>query len=323
MNTNGTSGKTIDCFRDSYFFLSNFYPCTFEYGGLTYGNAEAAFQAQKCMTEAEKRPFTALEPVKAKRLGRKVQLRPDWEEVKVEIMYAVVRAKFEQNGELRQRLLDTGDAYLAEGNTWNDTFWGVRASTGSGKNYLGQILMKLRDMFAFIDRLRFSLAWKSCIGNANDMLEGVRREPDPDRKPAAADSWNIGEEMPQYRVVMSVPFFVSAERMQCLRPGHIPEEMEDHWFMYCDEDSVHCVRSWNGIRYFSAKYRETELGYEFYELYAASEDTCGSHIPLFMYLIFSVCGAYAEADAMFDCYLQKEIEAAVAAGKYRCFFCED
>ena len=45
---------------------------------------------------------------------------------------------------LRQQLLDTGDAELVEGNSWNDTFWGVSARTGKGKNWLGRLLMQVR-----------------------------------------------------------------------------------------------------------------------------------------------------------------------------------
>jgi len=52
-----------------------------------------------------------------------------------------VREKFKQE-DLKQMLLDTGDQELVEGNTWNDTFWGV--CRGEGQNNLGKILMKVR-----------------------------------------------------------------------------------------------------------------------------------------------------------------------------------
>lgn len=131
-------------FREAYAFLSNFYEAPVCYGDLQFGSNEAAFQAQKCRTEEEKRLFTTLRPSDAKRLGRRVDLRPDWEEVKVGIMEEIVRAKFTQNELLRQQLLATGDAILEEGNTWNDTFWGVHLSNGQGENHLGRILMKVR-----------------------------------------------------------------------------------------------------------------------------------------------------------------------------------
>lgn len=57
-------------------------------------------------------------------------------------MYDICRAKFEQNADLRCKLLTTGDAMLVEGNTWGDTVWGV--CQGKGENRLGKILMRVR-----------------------------------------------------------------------------------------------------------------------------------------------------------------------------------
>ena len=135
----------IDRFRGEYAFLSNFWEAPVTYQGLTYGSNEAAFQAQKCMTEEEKQAFTEMRPAKSKKAGRQVLLRPDWETVKVDIMEELVRAKFTQNEDLKWRLIGTGDACIEEGNTWHDTCWGVAAKPGIGQNHLGRILMKLRD----------------------------------------------------------------------------------------------------------------------------------------------------------------------------------
>ena len=135
--------KAIRQFRGDFFFLSNFYNCPVTYKQLTYTNNEAAFQAQKCVNDAERIQFTKLSPSEAKRLGRRVSLRRDWEDVKVSIMEEVVHAKFIQNTELADKLLATGDVYLEEGNTWGDRVWGT--VNGVGANQLGVILMKIRD----------------------------------------------------------------------------------------------------------------------------------------------------------------------------------
>ena len=130
-------------FRDDYYFLSNFYPCEVLYDGHKYLSAEAAFQAQKTTDNNEKALFETYSASVAKRHGREVCIRDDWEKVKVSLMYDIVLAKFTSNPVLADRLLATGNETLAEGNTWGDTFWGV--CNGNGKNMLGIILMKVRD----------------------------------------------------------------------------------------------------------------------------------------------------------------------------------
>lgn len=137
----------IDSFRDKYLFLSNFSQARIKYNGLEFKNSEAAFQAQKVLDVEEQLPFTQMSPKEAKRRGKQVKLRPDWEDVKDGIMEEIVRAKFSQNVNLRSKLLATGDATLIEGNTWNDRYWGVDAKTGEGQNRLGKILMKIRSEF--------------------------------------------------------------------------------------------------------------------------------------------------------------------------------
>lgn len=133
----------INSFRDEYFFLSNFFLCDITIGGITYNSAEAAFQAQKVLDDEEKKKFISITPVQAKRLGKKVKLREDWEEVKVDIMREIVRCKFTQNPNLAEKLIQTGDTELIEGNNWRDYFWGM--CNGKGKNNLGKILMEVRE----------------------------------------------------------------------------------------------------------------------------------------------------------------------------------
>jgi len=83
-------------------------------------------------------------PAKAKYWGRRCTMRPDWETEKVNVMYHLVKNKF-SHPDLGRRLLETGDAYLVEGNTWGDKFWGVETDSGEGENHLGMILMRVRE----------------------------------------------------------------------------------------------------------------------------------------------------------------------------------
>ena len=132
----------IDSFKGEYFFLSNFYPTKIKYNGIQYLNNEAAFQAQKCTTMEDRIKFSYLNPSDAKRLGRRIILRNDWESVKISIMREIVFEKFKQNPHLTEKLLDTGNIYLEEGNNWGDRIWGT--VNGVGRNELGKILMEVR-----------------------------------------------------------------------------------------------------------------------------------------------------------------------------------
>ena len=133
----------ITSFSGKYEFLSNFYPSEVEYKGIKFPTVEHAFQAAKCKTKEEMQKFTEYEtPGKAKRAGRKVDIRDDWEIVKLFIMEELLRQKF-SNPAMVRKLLDTGRCILIEGNHWNDTFWGI--CDGKGENHLGVLLMKIRD----------------------------------------------------------------------------------------------------------------------------------------------------------------------------------
>lgn len=137
------SQNRIDSFRGTHRFLSNFFPAEVAYEGAIYPSVENAFQAAKCVSASEREVFRVCSPAEAKRFGRRVCLRPDWEHVKLDIMRQLVTDKFARSDELRHRLLATGDAELVEDNAWNDTFWGV--CRGRGQNHLGRILMEVRD----------------------------------------------------------------------------------------------------------------------------------------------------------------------------------
>lgn len=133
----------INEFRGRYYFLSNFFETPVTWEGITYQNNEAAFQSAKVLDKSVREKFSALDPSSAKRKGRSVQLRHDWEKVKYDIMYEICLAKFSQNKELKTKLLETEDQYLEEGNTWSDKIWGT--VNGKGQNHLGKILMRVRE----------------------------------------------------------------------------------------------------------------------------------------------------------------------------------
>jgi ribA/ribD-fused uncharacterized protein len=133
-------------FTGSYGYLSNFYiepDRTF---------VEYEYQRAKCAGFAGRDKFDALfklgklTPKMAKAIGRKVQIRDDWEDVKLEIMLFYVSKKFKDHPTLAALLKQTRTLHLEETNWWGDTFWGV--CNGRGFNALGEILMQVRGELA-------------------------------------------------------------------------------------------------------------------------------------------------------------------------------
>ncbi len=139
---------TISQFAGEHSFLSNFYHWPFEFEVLDWGKYEAetvehAFQACKAVNQTDfEWVLAAAHPGEAKKRGRKIDLEPRWEEIKDEIMAAMLLKKFE-HPHMSAKLIATGDQKLVEGNWWGDTYWGV--CNGEGKNVLGHLLMNLRE----------------------------------------------------------------------------------------------------------------------------------------------------------------------------------
>jgi ribA/ribD-fused uncharacterized protein len=131
------STEPIDRFTGEWAGLSNFarWP-----SGRTL---EHVYQAAKAVKESDvAKILKAPTAGEAKALGRRIQIRPDWEEKKVGFMLFFLRRKFGTIRQFRALLLSTGDRELIEGNHWGDTFWGV--CNGVGENMLGKLLMQVR-----------------------------------------------------------------------------------------------------------------------------------------------------------------------------------
>lgn len=136
--------KCVKYFDGEFAYLSNFFEAEVEYETIRYKTSEHAFQAAKSLKQADRLRIAALQtPGQSKRAGRQVELRRDWESVKEIVMLDVLTAKFDQNPDLKQLLIETDPLRLIEGNNWGDTYWGIDDKKG-GTNRLGEILMILR-----------------------------------------------------------------------------------------------------------------------------------------------------------------------------------
>lgn len=142
----------IDKFDGIYRFLSNYSPCVIEYEGIIYPTTEHAYQAAKTLNLEQREFISDLNGANlAKKVGQMVDMRPDWHEIKYQVMYDILWIKFNQP-DLKEKLLKTGDSELVEGNWWHDNIWGVCScgkcpphKAGPGQNHLGKTLMLIRE----------------------------------------------------------------------------------------------------------------------------------------------------------------------------------
>lgn len=121
--------------------MSNFAPVEVVLDGIVYSSVEHAYQAAKTVNSAERRAVRkCATPGDAKRMGRKITIRPDWDEIKIRVMRELQVQKYAKEP-YRSNLRAVRGAFIEEGNTWGDTFWGV--CKGKGENHMGQILMEV------------------------------------------------------------------------------------------------------------------------------------------------------------------------------------
>lgn len=133
-----------------YGIYSNFYPVVVKLYGLQYPSVEHAYQAAKTKDLVAREQVVGMTAVQAKKWGRSIALRADWDEARIPIMYDLLKQKFlvpATDTSASRKLWLTGDRLLVEGNYWHDTFWGkcnCSRHNWTGENYLGRLLMKIR-----------------------------------------------------------------------------------------------------------------------------------------------------------------------------------
>lgn len=136
------------CFYEQDFYvLSNFSSFSVQWRGHRYPTSEHVYHVEKfrnyrgdiadmiAFAPSAHEAFKIAERHKADR-------RPDWDEIKVEVMREILRAKAMQHEYVRRKLLATGDRELVE-NSWRDDFWGWGPNR-NGQNMLGKLWMEVR-----------------------------------------------------------------------------------------------------------------------------------------------------------------------------------
>lgn len=136
----------IEEFQGEFRWLSNFVPAKIILDGVEFPSVEHAYVSAKC-DDAEWKMFcsdSSNTSADIKRKGRGIQLKDNWNDIKVNVMRECVTQKFNQEP-YRTLLIETGDEYIQEGNRWGDKFWGVYLKTGQGENNLGKLIMEIRE----------------------------------------------------------------------------------------------------------------------------------------------------------------------------------
>ena len=152
------------------------------------------------------------------------------------------------------------------------------------------------------------LMWQMGLGDSNKRLEGRDFNPETKEK-ATADSWHT-EPMQGQPVELPMDFALSDAQMAVIALGHIPEVMEDHWFMYCDESWIRYYRSWSGLCVFEARYEKAAKGYRITQLRLFAEDDrsekyVSGQRALFLALLMDECGG--DSRQYWDEYLKKSV----------------
>lgn len=132
------------------FDFSNFLPLDepFIYQGLLFYYVETFYVAMKTKDFSLRMKISKMKPGKAKRFGRKIELRSDWEEIKIDVMKFALEKKFAKGTSLYKKLKAT-NGYIEETNYWHDNIWGncicEKCKYLHGNNLLGILLMEIRD----------------------------------------------------------------------------------------------------------------------------------------------------------------------------------
>lgn len=147
-----------------------------------------------------------------------------------------------------------------------EAIWGIYDNEMVQKaiNYLPDdmqnVLEKFRDTYIIepvSDEVKEAVRmWTSGLGDMNKVLRG--ENPLPEKSiVATAKSWKIYP-MPKNHKTISTDIVIDCTMMDILRKGHIPDVMEDHWFMYCTKSHIRYYRSWTGYCVFDAHYRQKD-----------------------------------------------------------------
>lgn len=111
-----TNAKGNLIFAGEYAYVSNMFKCSFKLDGVHYTSGEQCFQFTKARflnnEHTAQRILSNNDPFECKRLGDELERPPPWVQVQETKLLEILRAKFNQNDDLKQRLVETGNVKL-------------------------------------------------------------------------------------------------------------------------------------------------------------------------------------------------------------------
>ncbi len=144
--TYGINGMIRE-FQRAYSWLSNFILVYVIYEDVAYRSVEVAYQAARCADINQRRFFEGVNSGQAKRLGRNITIRKDWDKVKDQVMFDLLTQKFNRLP-FQKLLRETENQEIIEGNYWHDNYWGNctcnKCEFIKGQNKLGKMIMQIR-----------------------------------------------------------------------------------------------------------------------------------------------------------------------------------
>ena len=143
-------------FQSHHAYMSNMFACPIKYNGTCFHSAEQLYQTEKARHAGDQLVESQLlecdSPYDAKRIGDAIRSSQSWDHIKLKVMRMIINLKFDQNPNIRDKLLKTkGNLYEAT----TDRFFGcgfsiaqhsrINSTSVTAQNHIGNLLREYRD----------------------------------------------------------------------------------------------------------------------------------------------------------------------------------
>lgn len=117
----------------------------FDYQGVSFYSVENFYQAMKTELFDTFKMVSKLSPGDSKKWSRTITPRPDWNDIKIDVMKFALLKKFSNEEWMNRLQKHRGE--IIEWNNWDDTFWGKCIYSKIGHNHLGRLLSDIKKSY--------------------------------------------------------------------------------------------------------------------------------------------------------------------------------